>query len=84
MKELPKAYEFSTVEEKLYAWWEKEGFFKPSNDPKAPNFDPAKKPYVISIPPPNVTATLSLQAIAPMGSPPPIAFAMVTQSGLMP
>lgn len=60
MKELPKAYEFSTVEEKLYAWWEKEGFFKPSNDPKAPNFDPAKKPYVISIPPPNVTGGLHL------------------------
>lgn len=60
MKDLPKAYEFSNVEEKLYEWWEKEGFFKPSNDPKDPDFDPAKKPYVISIPPPNVTGGLHL------------------------
>jgi len=60
MKELPKAYEFSNVEEKLYEWWEKEGFFKPSNDPKGPDFDPSKKPYVISIPPPNVTGGLHL------------------------
>jgi valyl-tRNA synthetase len=60
MKDLPKAYEFSNVEEKLYEWWEKEGFFKPSNDPNSPDFDPAKKPYVISIPPPNVTGGLHL------------------------
>lgn len=60
MKQLPKAYEFSNVEEKLYEWWEKEGFFKPSNDPKNSDFDPGKKPYVISIPPPNVTGGLHL------------------------
>ncbi len=60
MKELPKAYEFSNVEEKLYEWWEKEGFFKPSNKPNGPDFDPTKKPYVISIPPPNVTGGLHL------------------------
>ncbi|MBW6473563.1 MAG: valine--tRNA ligase, partial [Anaerolineaceae bacterium] len=60
MKELPKAYEFSNVEEKLYEWWENEGFFKPSNDPNHPDFDPRKKPYVISIPPPNVTGGLHL------------------------
>lgn len=60
MKELPKAYEFSNVEEKLYEWWEKEGFFKPANDPDSPDFDPGKKPYVISIPPPNVTGGLHL------------------------
>ncbi|MBE0687116.1 MAG: class I tRNA ligase family protein, partial [Anaerolineaceae bacterium] len=60
MKELPKAYEFSNVEEKLYEWWEKEGYFKPSNDPKSSEFDSSKKPYVISIPPPNVTGGLHL------------------------
>jgi valyl-tRNA synthetase len=60
MKDLPKAYEFSNVEEKLYEWWENEGFFKPSNDPNDPDFDPGKKPYVISIPPPNVTGGLHL------------------------
>jgi valyl-tRNA synthetase len=60
MKELPKAYEFSNVEEKLYEWWENEGFFKPTNDPNSPNFDPDIKPFVISIPPPNVTGGLHL------------------------
>jgi len=60
MKDLPKAYDFSNVEEKLYEKWENEGFFKPSNDPISPNFDPTKKPYVISIPPPNVTGGLHL------------------------
>ena len=60
MKDLPKAYEFSSVEEKLYEWWEREGFFKPSNDPQSSEFDPNRKPYVISIPPPNVTGGLHL------------------------
>ncbi|PKN85775.1 MAG: valine--tRNA ligase [Chloroflexi bacterium HGW-Chloroflexi-8] len=60
MKELAKAYEFKDVEQKLYDWWEKSGYFSPSNDPKSPDFDPNKKPYVISIPPPNVTGGLHL------------------------
>ena len=60
MKELAKAYEFKEVEQKLYDWWEKSGYFSPSNDPKSPDFDPNKKPYVISIPPPNVTGGLHL------------------------
>src|SRR5512146_639655 len=57
---LPKTYDFSSVETRLYDWWEKSGFFKPSNDPNKPGFDPAKKPFVISIPPPNVTGELHL------------------------
>src|SRR5574341_1913102 len=57
---LPKAYDFKSVEQRVYAWWEKSGYFKPSNDPNQPDFDPAKKPYVISIPPPNVTGELHL------------------------
>ncbi len=60
MKDLPKAYDFSIVEEKLYEWWESEGFFKPSNDPKSKDFNPEIKPYVISIPPPNITGGLHL------------------------
>ncbi len=36
------------------------GYFKPSNDPKQPGFDPTKKPFVISIPPANVTGELHL------------------------
>ncbi len=60
MNELPKAYEFKDVEQRLYDWWEKSGYFSPTNDPKSPDFDPTKKPFVISIPPPNVTGGLHL------------------------
>ncbi len=49
--EMPKAYDPHQVEERLYEWWEKNGYFKPQIDPK-------KKPFVISIPPPNVTGEL--------------------------
>ncbi|MHB8932444.1 MAG: valine--tRNA ligase [Bellilinea sp.] len=55
---LPKVYEFSTVEERIYQEWERRGFFKPSNDPNKSGFDPSRKPFVISIPPPNVTGEL--------------------------
>ncbi len=59
-KELPKAYDFKTTEERLYNWWDKEGFFSPSNDPRKPGFDGSIKPFVISIPPPNITGELHL------------------------
>jgi len=55
---LPKAYDFSMVEERIYQEWESRGFFKPSNDPNLPGFDSSRKPFVISIPPPNVTGEL--------------------------
>ncbi len=57
---LPKTYDFKATEQKLYHWWEENGWFKPTNDPQQPDFDPAKKPFVISIPPPNVTGELHL------------------------
>jgi valyl-tRNA synthetase len=57
---LPKAYDFKSTEDRIYEWWEKEGFFKPSNDPNKPGFDPSMRPFVISIPPPNVTGELHL------------------------
>ena len=58
--QLPKACDFKTTEERIYAMWEKNGYFKPSNDPNKPGFDPTRKPFVISIPPPNVTGELHL------------------------
>ncbi len=58
--ELPKAYDFKATEQSIYHWWEESGFFQPSNDPRKPDFDPAVKPFVISIPPPNVTGELHL------------------------
>ncbi|GIV63542.1 MAG: valine--tRNA ligase [Bellilinea sp.] len=57
---LPKTYDFSSVEEKIYAHWEASGYFKPSNDPRSPDHDPSRRPFVISIPPPNVTGELHL------------------------
>ena len=57
---LPKAYDFKSTEKRLYAWWEQQGYFKPSNDPNEPEFDPTIKPFVICIPPPNVTGELHL------------------------
>jgi valyl-tRNA synthetase len=58
--QLPKAYDFKSIEPRIYAMWEKGGYFKPSNDPNKPDFDPSRKPFVISIPPPNVTGELHL------------------------
>ncbi|MEW6094291.1 MAG: valine--tRNA ligase [Chloroflexota bacterium] len=58
--QLPKAYDFKSTEPRIYEMWEKGGYFQPSNDPRQPGFDPAKKPFVISIPPPNVTGELHL------------------------
>ncbi len=58
--QLPKAYDFKSTEPRIYEMWEKGGYFKPSNDPNGPDFDPSKKPFVISIPPPNVTGELHI------------------------
>jgi valyl-tRNA synthetase len=57
---LPKTYDFTSVEQRIYTDWEKNGFFKPVNDPNQPGHDPSVRPFVISIPPPNVTGELHL------------------------
>ncbi len=56
--ELPKAYDFKDTEKRIYQMWEEGGYFQPHNDPNKPDFDPTVKPFVISIPPPNVTGEL--------------------------
>ncbi len=58
--DLPKAYDFKNTEQRIYQWWEGKGFFSPSNDPRRPGFDPSIKPFVIAIPPPNVTGELHI------------------------
>ena len=58
--ELPKAYDFKSTEPRIYEMWERNGYFKPWNDPKEPNFDPNVEPFVIAIPPPNVTGELHI------------------------
>jgi valyl-tRNA synthetase len=58
--ELPKAYDFISTEPRVYEMWERGGYFQPINDPNRPGFDASVKPFVISIPPPNVTGELHL------------------------
>lgn len=49
--EMPKTFEFSEAEPRIYQFWEKHGWFKPEVHPDT-------DPFVISIPPPNVTGAL--------------------------
>ena len=58
--QLPKTYDFHKTESRIYQWWEENGYFKPWNDPNNEHFDPTVEPFVISIPPPNVTGELHL------------------------
>ena len=51
-KEMPKTYDFKSTEERLYSWWEENGWFKPEIAGED------AEPYVISMPPPNVTGAL--------------------------
>ncbi len=44
--DLPKTYDFKDVEERLYAWWEAQGFFRPKEDlEKILGFPPGVKPF---------------------------------------
>ena len=60
MTDLPKAYDFRSTEERFISGGRSAVISAPSNDPNKPGFDPTKKPFVISIPPPNVTGELHL------------------------
>lgn len=51
------SYTPSEFESKIYQWWEASGCFLP--DAK-PNNNPNKKPYVLPMPPPNVTGRLHM------------------------
>ncbi|HBY93324.1 MAG TPA: valine--tRNA ligase [Chloroflexi bacterium] len=53
MTNLPKTYDPQATEERLYRWWENKGFFTPTID-----WD--EEPFVISMPPPNVTGGLHM------------------------
>uniref|UniRef100_A0A803R260 valine--tRNA ligase n=1 Tax=Cannabis sativa TaxID=3483 RepID=A0A803R260_CANSA len=50
--EIAKSFDF-TSEERIYNWWDSQGYFKP-------NFDRGGDPFVISMPPPNVTGSLHM------------------------
>jgi len=48
---MEKTYNPQKIEKKIYQFWEKGGWFTPKIEPK-------KKPYTITLPPPNVTGGL--------------------------
>jgi valyl-tRNA synthetase len=50
--DMPKTYDPSASERRIYEWWEKSGFFKPEIAPAD------AQPFVISIPPPNITGEM--------------------------
>lgn len=52
-KDLPKAYEPQKVEDRIYQFWLEKGYF-------TPKIDGHKRPFVIIMPPPNVTGELHL------------------------
>ena len=52
-QDFPKAYDHRPVEERLYQFWRDGGYFTPT-------IDPQKKPFVVIMPPPNVTGELHL------------------------
>jgi valyl-tRNA synthetase len=53
MPEIPKAYEPGKTEHKWYTLWVQQGYF-------TPKIDPERKPFVLIMPPPNVTGELHL------------------------
>ncbi|MFN2146678.1 MAG: valine--tRNA ligase, partial [Anaerolineales bacterium] len=59
-QEMPKAYDFHDTESRIYEMWESKGYFEPTNKPTDPGHDPSIEPFVISIPPANVTGELHI------------------------
>ncbi|CAF4933727.1 unnamed protein product [Pieris macdunnoughi] len=57
---MPDAYSPKYVEAAWYAWWDKQGFFKPEYGKKSVLDSNPKGQFVMVIPPPNVTGSLHL------------------------
>lgn len=53
---MASAYHPKIVEAGWYAWWEKKGYFSPKDEQKAGE----KQPFVIVLPPPNITGALHI------------------------
>ena len=57
----PPQYDPTGLESELYRQWEERGLFRPSSDtPSRPAVQPSSRPYVVQMPPPNVTAQLHM------------------------
>jgi len=53
-RELAKAYDPPAVEQGLYDWWDEQGYFAPNDS----DLTEGKQPFVMIMPPPNVTGVL--------------------------
>jgi len=53
LENLPKNYDPKEFEDRLYKFWNDNGYF-------TPEIDKNKKPYTIMMPPPNVTGSLHM------------------------
>lgn len=53
-KNMPKNFNFTEAEPRLYEWWERNGWFKPEVA------EPDAEPFVVSMPPPNITGALHI------------------------
>jgi valyl-tRNA synthetase len=51
--EIPKAYEPEGTEQRIYRWWEEQGFF-------TPDLSSGRPPFSMVLPPPNVTGSLHM------------------------
>jgi valyl-tRNA synthetase len=51
---MPKNFDFTDAEERIYQWWDENGWFKPEAAPAD------AETFVISMPPPNVTGVLHI------------------------
>ncbi|MCY3782057.1 MAG: valine--tRNA ligase [Chloroflexi bacterium] len=51
---MPRSFDFSEAESRIYDWWVANGWFKPEAA------DTDAEPFVISMPPPNVTGSLHI------------------------
>ncbi len=52
--DMPRNFDFAEVEPRVYDWWQEKGWFKPECAAED------AEPYVISMPPPNVTGSLHI------------------------
>jgi len=57
---MKKTYNYKEVESKIYSFWEKGKYFTPRLPAGEPEQSLKRKPFVITLPPPNVTGELHL------------------------
>ncbi len=60
IKEIPRQYEPKGIEEKIYKLWEKGKFFSPNLSQDSIGQSSTKKPFIIAMPPPNITGSLHM------------------------